>query len=445
MELRAVKGMNDILPGEVERWQAFENAFRGHVELYGYSEARTPLLEHTTLFARQIGETTDVVEKEMYSFQRHGDELTVRPEGTAGLARAFVEHSVHAKEPVTRWYYLGPMFRGERPAKGRYRQFYQAGCELYGDPGPFCDAEMIEMLVSWLGKIGIADVAIHLNSLGSAGTRERYRDALIAHFSPIKGKLGEDSQRRLEKNPLRILDSKDPRDKEASLGAPSILDLLSDEDRAHWSGLLAHLDALGVPYVIDPTLVRGLDYYTRTMFELRATSSDLGSQNTLLGGGRYDGMIESLGGPRVPAIGFAAGIERLLVTTSMPARPRPPRCFVAPLGASAAPRALLLGRDLRAAGVPADVDGRGNSLKAMLRRADALGARICLIVGDAELARGVVVLKDLAARTQEDVPLDAAVRVTAERLASPPTMGPQAAPNPGAQSAPAPHAGEAPR
>lgn len=420
MELRAVKGMNDILPGEVERWQAFEDAFRAHVELYGYSEARTPLLEHTSLFARQIGEATDVVEKEMYSFQRHGDELTVRPEGTAGLARAFVEHSIHTKEPVTRWYYLGPMFRGERPAKGRYRQFYQAGCELYGDPGPFCDAEMIEMLVSWLAKMGIRDLAIHVNSLGAGGTRERYRDALVAHFTPLKHKLGEDSQRRLDKNPLRILDSKDPRDKEAAAGAPSILDLLDDADRVHWNGVLAHLDALGVPYVIDPTLVRGLDYYTRTMFELRATSSDLGAQNTLIGGGRYDNMIESLGGPKVPAIGFAAGIERLLIATSAASAARPPRCFVAPLGAAAAPKALLLARDLRAAGVPADVDGRGASLKAMLRRADALGARLCLILGDAELGRGVVVLKDLAARTQEDVPIESAVRVAAERLASPP-------------------------
>jgi histidyl-tRNA synthetase len=423
MELRAVKGMNDILPGEVERWQAFEDVFRTHVELYGYSEARTPLLEHTSLFARQIGETTDVVEKEMYSFQRHGDELTVRPEGTAGLARAYVEHSVHGRQPVTRWYYLGPMFRGERPAKGRYRQFYQAGCELYGDPGPFCDAEMIEMLASWLRKSGITAFSIHLNSLGSAGTRERYREALVAHFTPIKDKLGEDSQRRLEKNPLRILDSKDPRDREAALGAPSILEILAGDDRAHWEGLLAHLDALGVAYTVDPSLVRGLDYYTRTMFEFRATESDLGAQSTILGGGRYDNMVEGLGGPKVPAIGFAAGIERLLVSTAMAARPRAPRCFVAPIGAVAAPKALLLARDLRAAGVPTDVEGRGAGLKAMLRRADALGARLCLIVGDAELDRGVVVLRDLAARTQEDVPLDAAVRLTAERLAAPQPAG----------------------
>lgn len=420
--------MNDILPGEIERWHALESAFRTHVELAGYAEARTPLLEKTALFARQIGETTDVVEKEMYSFERHGDALTVRPEGTASFARAYVEHSVHAKEPITRWYYAGPMFRGERPAKGRYRQFHQIGCELYGDPGPACDAEMIELVASFLNKIGISAFEVRLSSLGSAGTRDRYRDALVAHFTPMKAELSEDSQRRLDKNPLRILDSKDPRDREASASAPSVLDHLGDADRAHWDGLRAHLDALGVPYVVDTTLVRGLDYYTRTLFEFRATESDLGSQNTLLGGGRYDNMIEGLGGPKVPAIGFAAGIERLLVSTSMPLPARAPRAFVAPLGAAAVSTGLVLARDLRAAGIPADVDGRGASLKAMLRRADSLAARVCLIVGEAELARGVVLLKDLAARTQEEVPLAAAARATADRLlaAPPPATAPPA-------------------
>ncbi|MBK8256690.1 MAG: histidine--tRNA ligase [Polyangiaceae bacterium] len=421
MELRAVKGMNDILPGEIERWHALESAFMSHVALYGYQEARTPMLEHTSLFARQIGETTDVVEKEMYSFTRHGDDLTVRPEGTAGLARAYVEHNIHAKEPITRWCYVGPMFRGERPAKGRYRQFYQAGCELYGDAGPFCDAEMIEMLVTFLKRIGITGVSVHINSLGSGGTRERYRDALVGYFTPIQSTLSEDSQRRLAKNPLRILDSKDPRDKEAAAGAPSILGILADDDRAHWDGLRTHLDALGVPYVVDATLVRGLDYYTRTLFELRATDSDLGAQNTLLGGGRYDNMIEGLGGPKVPAIGFAAGIERLLISTQLAGAARAPRCFVAPLGNGTVGPAAVLARDLRAAGIGTDMDGRGTSMRAMLRRADNLGARLCIIVGETELSRGVVQLKDLSRRTQQDVPLDAAVRVATDLLAASPT------------------------
>ncbi|AGP37918.1 histidine--tRNA ligase [Sorangium cellulosum] len=407
--------MNDILPEEVERWHKLEGAFRLHAELHGYAEVRTPLLEPTELFQHQMGETTDVVEKEMYSFERHGDRLTVRPEGTAGAARAYVEHAVHAKEPVTRWYYLGPMFRGERPAKGRYRQFYQAGCELFGDPGPLCDAETIDLVATFLQRIGIGDFVVHVNSLGSAGTRERYREALLAHFAPRKGELSEDSQRRLEKNPLRILDSKDPRDHAVSRDAPSTLDLLDDADRAHWQGVLRCLDVLGVNYVVDRSLVRGLDYYTRTLFEVKATSSDLGAQSTLAGGGRYDNMVAGLGGPSVPAIGFAMGMERLL--TMMPDAParRGPGCFLAPLGQSGADRALLLAKELRALGVSVELDGRGGRLKAMLRRADALGARLCVILGDSEVERGVVQIKDLVAHLQEEIPLEGAARVLADR------------------------------
>ncbi|WP_437331399.1 histidine--tRNA ligase [Sorangium sp. So ce394] len=415
MELRAVRGMNDILPEEVERWHKLEGAFRLHAELHGYAEVRTPLLEPTELFQHQMGETTDVVEKEMYSFERHGDRLTVRPEGTAGAARAYVEHAVHAKEPVTRWYYLGPMFRGERPAKGRYRQFYQAGCELFGDPGPLCDAETIDLVATFLQRIGIGDFVVHVNSLGSAGTRERYREALLAHFTPRKGELSEDSQRRLEKNPLRILDSKDPRDHEVSRDAPSTLDLLDDADRAHWQGVLRCLDVLGVSYVVDRSLVRGLDYYTRTLFEVKATSSDLGAQSTLAGGGRYDNMVAGLGGPSVPAIGFAMGMERLL--TMMPDAParRGPGCFLAPLGQSGADRALLLAKELRALGASVELDGRGGRLKSMLRRADALGARLCVILGDSEVERGVIQIKDLVAHLQEEIPLEGAARVLADR------------------------------
>ncbi|WP_437629497.1 histidine--tRNA ligase [Sorangium sp. So ce854] len=415
MELRAVRGMNDILPEEVERWHKLEGAFRLHAELHGYAEVRTPLLEPTELFRHQMGETTDVVEKEMYSFERHGDQLTVRPEGTAGAARAYVEHAVHAREPISRWYYLGAMFRGERPAKGRYRQFYQAGCELFGDPGPLCDAETIDLVAGFLERIGIGDFVVHVNSLGSAGTRERYREALLAHYTPRKDRLSEDSQRRLEKNPLRILDSKDPRDNEVSRDAPSILDLLDDADRAHWDGVLRCLDVLGVKYVVDRSLVRGLDYYTRTLFEVKATTGDLGAQSTLAGGGRYDNMIAGLGGPSVPAIGFAMGMERLLTLMPGEAARRRPACFLAPLGQVAADRALVLAKQLRALGVSVELDGRGGRLKAMLRRADALGARLCVILGDAEIERGVLQIKDLAAHVQEEIPLDGAARVLADR------------------------------
>jgi histidyl-tRNA synthetase len=414
MELRAVRGMNDILPDEVVRWHRLEAAFRAHAERHGYAEVRTPILELTALFSRQIGETTDVVEKEMYSFERHGDALTVRPEGTASAARAYVEHQIATKEPVSRWYYLGPMFRGERPAKGRYRQFYQAGCELYGDPGPLCDAEMIALVADFFRSVGIGGIEVHINSLGSGETRKRYREALFQYFSPIRDKLSEDSQRRLEKNPLRILDSKDARDREAAASAPQILELLDEADMAHWNGLRRYLDVLGVAYSVDPSLVRGLDYYTRTLFEVRASQSDLGSQSTICGGGRYDNMIESLGGPKVPAIGFAMGLERILA--SMPAFEgrRGPDCYLLPLTPKGAEQALLLARDLRAHGASAEIDGRGGKLKAMLARADKRGASLCVILGD-EVERGVVSVKDLRARTQEELSMETAALVIADR------------------------------
>jgi histidyl-tRNA synthetase len=415
MELRAVRGMNDILPDEVVRWQRLEAAFRRHAELHGFAEVRTPILEHTALFRRQVGETTDIVEKEMYSFERHGDDLTVRPEGTAGAARAYVEHQLAAKEPVSRWYYLGPMFRGERPAKGRYRQFYQAGCEVYGDPGPLCDAEVIDLVGGLFRAIGITEFVVHVNSLGSGDTRERYRDALLAHFTPKKDQLSEDSKRRLEKNPLRILDSKDPKDREASQGAPSILDVLGDADRAHWEGLLRYLDVLGVEHVVDPTLVRGLDYYTRTLFEVRAKSTDLGAQNTLCGGGRYDNMVKGLGGPDVPAIGFAMGLERILLSMPSEGIATSPVVALLPLSQKGAERGLLLARELRALGVKTEVDGRGGKLKNMLSRAERKGAALCVILGD-EVERNAVAVKDLAARAQEELPLDSAARVIADRI-----------------------------
>jgi len=432
--------MNDILPDEVVRWQRLEAAFRRHAELQGYAEVRTPIIEQTALFRRQVGETTDIVEKEMYSFERHGDDLTVRPEGTAGAARAYVEHQLAAKEPVSRWYYLGPMFRGERPAKGRYRQFYQAGCELYGDAGPLSDAEIIDLVCGLFRDIGVGEFVVHVNSLGSGGTRDRYRDALLAHFEPRKDKLSDDSQRRLFKNPLRILDSKDPRDREAAAGAPSILDVLDDADRAHWQGLLGYLDALGVPYVADPSLVRGLDYYTRTLFEVKTKAADLGSQNTLCGGGRYDNMIKSLGGPDVPAIGFALGLERLLLSMPDTARKAGPGAVILPLAPEGAKKGLVLARDLRALGVVAELDGRGGKLKTMLARAEKRGAAMCVILGE-EVQRGTVAVKDLAARVQDEIPLESAARIIADRLGQPRAV-PRPPAQPGDPQTPGP-AGEA--
>jgi histidyl-tRNA synthetase len=403
VQLRAVKGMNDVLPGEIGRWHAIESAFRRAMERLGYREVRTPYVEPTGLFVRAIGDTTDVVEKEMYSFTHHDEGLTLRPEATAGAARAYVEHGIHNQEPVTRWYAIGPMFRAERPQRGRYRQFSQLDAECYGDPGPGCDAEMIDALVGFFGEIGIPKCDVFVNSLGGAGTRVKYKEALRDFLLPKKDKLSNDSQRRLDTNPLRILDSKHPLDIEAVQGAPTILDLLDGDDRAHWDGLRRHLDALGTPYQVDPKLVRGLDYYTRTLFEIKGAYDKLGAGSTLVGGGRYDNMIEELGGPSVPAIGFAAGLERLLIASEIAVPASVVDVLVMPIGPEAMDAALVLGRDVRKNGLRAEVDTRGASLKAQLRRANALGAKVALILGDREVKENVVEVKDLGAQTQEKV------------------------------------------
>jgi histidyl-tRNA synthetase len=425
MNLRAVKGMNDILPDEIDRWHRLEDTFRATAELCGYAEARTPVVEPTPLFVRSIGEVTDIVEKEMYSFERHGDPLTLRPEGTAGITRAYIEHNVQEREPVSRWYYLGPMFRAERPQKGRYRQFYQAGCEVFGEPGPSVDAEMIDMLAGFMVGLGITDVTALVNTLGGPETRARYREALVSHLTPMKSSLGETSQRRLETNPLRILDSKDPRDHDALVSAPSILDSLGDQDRAHFDGLRKYLDRLGTPYVVAPRLVRGFDYYTGTLFEVQARGGDLGAQNALGGGGRYDRMVGDLGGPPRPAIGFAIGLERVLLAMPESAGRTRPLVVLAPMGEAPMAEALVLARALRKLGVAVDVDGRNTGLKGMLRRANAIGATHVGIVGDSEIERRVVQIKDLGAHTQEDLSLDAAAEILAGRLVVParPTGG----------------------
>jgi len=419
MNLRAVKGMNDILPEEIGRWHQVEAAYRRTLERCGFREVRTPVVEATPLFVRSLGEGTDVVDKEMYTFQRHHDDLTLRPEGTAGAARAYLEHGVQNREPVTRWYYVGPMFRGERPARGRYRQFYQAGAEVYGDPGPVSDADMIDMLVGWLGELGIGGLEVVVNSLGSAETRTRYREALVTYLTPHRAELSEDSQQRFERNPLRILDSKNARDQALCADAPSLLDCLDPEDRAHFDGVLQALDALGTRYRIEPRLVRGLDYYTRTLFEIRTTSGELGAQSALCGGGRYDGLCRSLGSSHdVPCIGFAAGLERILLAMTAPPTPPNPFVMVAPIGEEAAAAALVLARDLRRAGVEAHLESKGQRLKAILRRADSSGATLCLLLGEEELANQRVRVKQLAQRTEEDVPRANAVTHVVAQLAA---------------------------
>lgn len=416
-KLRAVKGMNDILPEQVPRWHRLEARFREVVERYGYGEVRPPLVEPTALFVRSIGDATDIVEKEMYSFEDRGDKsLTLRPEGTAGCARAYLQHNAGEKKPVNKWYYIGPMFRRERPARGRYRQFYQAGVEVYGDAGPFVDAEMIDMVVGFLRDLGVENLEVLVNSLGGPECRQRYQAALVEYLTPFKDKLSADSQRRLESNPLRVLDSKHPDDQEVASDAPSILDYLDDEDRAHFDGLRETLDLLGTPYRVEPRLVRGLDYYSRTLFEVQGSGGELGAQNALLGGGRYDGMIRDLGGPPTPAIGFAMGLERILLTMAEEDEGPLLDVFVVSAQKELRPRAAVLARDLRNAGLRVDADLRGGSLKSQLRRADKSGAQVALILGESEVARGVVQLKDMVASEQLEVPLDAIADTVKARL-----------------------------
>ena len=424
MQFRAVKGTNDILPDEVRRWQRVERTFREAMALGGFSEVRTPILEHKNLFVRSTGETSEVVEKQMFELERSGDVLVLRPEGTPGAARAYITNSVQAREPVSRWYYIGAMFRAEQPQRGRYRQFHQAGCELYGDASPACDAELLDLLHGFLTQLGITDLTVAINSIGGLESRAAYRAALTEHLRPRVESLSDHAKKRLEDNPLRILDSKDPRDKAAVEGAPSILDALTAEDRQHWGSVLRCLDALKTPYQVTPGLVRGLDYYTRTVFEIQSTMGGLGSQNTLIAGGRYDNMLKSLGGPQIPAIGCGMGLERILLALGETVEPVPPPCFVAPLGEQATLMALQLTRELREHGVVTVLDGRGNSMKSMLRRADGLGARVCVVIGDSEVEQNQVQIKDLAAHTQEPVPrADAVARIVATFAAPTATPG----------------------
>ncbi len=405
MSLRAVKGMKDILPDEIARWQRLENAFRVRAERYGFREVRFPIVEPTSLFVRSIGENTDIVEKEMYTFTDRGDKsLTLRPEGTASAVRAFIQHNVQAREPVTKWYYLGPMYRRERPAKGRYRQFYQAGIEVFGDPGPYIDAEVIDMVVGLIAGLGITEVEVLINSIGGPQTRALYRDALLGYLEPFRKELCSDCQRRMDANPMRVLDCKVPRCSEIASGAPSILSHLTEDDRAHFDGLQEALTRLSTPYRVDGALVRGLDYYTRTLFEVLGKGEALGAQNALLGGGRYDQMVQGLGGPDTPAIGFAMGLERLLMAMPSEEDRAHVDVFVVAAQPDVRAEAALLGRELRDAGLRVESDLRGGSLKSQLRRADKMNARIAMILGESEIENGVVQLKDLAKQTQAQVP-----------------------------------------
>ncbi|MCS6856137.1 MAG: histidine--tRNA ligase [Sandaracinaceae bacterium] len=406
--IRAVKGMHDVLPQAMARWKRVEALFRDLAERHGYAEIRTPLVEPTSLFVRSIGESTDIVGKEMYSFVDKGeDSLTLRPEGTASAVRAYIEHEIHAQEAVTKWYYIGPMFRRERPARGRYRQFWQAGIECFGDPGPYSDAEAIALLVEVLRAIGLSELEVVVNSIGSRSSKERYRQALVEFLKPHKEALSLESQRRLETNPLRILDSKDPKDQAICKNAPAILDFLSEQDRAHFESLCELLARLGIESRVDPHLVRGLDYYSRTLFEVRGKGGELGAQNALAGGGRYDELVEALGGPPTPAIGFAMGIERILLACENTQEGPSLDVWVATPDPSLLPCVLELLTLLRRDGIRADADLRGTSLRSQLRRAQKKGVPFVLLLGPEEEAKSTFRLKDMEGHSEEEIPQSA--------------------------------------
>lgn len=409
MKLESVRGMRDILPAEAALWQRLEGEIRALFALYGYKEIRPPLVEPAELFARGVGEATDIVHKEMYVFpDKKGQMLALRPEATASVVRAYIEHGLYAKGDLAKLYYLGPMFRYEKPQKGRQRQFHQYGVEALGSLDPALDAEVIDLAWHLMERVGLSreGLFLRLNSIGCREDRPAYREALRAHFSARREELCADCQRRLAENPLRILDCKEPQCQGAIAAAPKSLDYLCSSCRAHFEELLSLLGDLGLAYTLDPRLVRGIDYYTRTVFEL--CSRELGAQDALLGGGRYDDLVEVLGGPPTPGVGFAGGMERLVLVLSQrqPLDAAAPDldAYVVPIGAEARRKALELLAQLRRRGVAADLDYMGRSLRKAMSVA-ARRARYALLLGPDELAQGRLTLKDLRTGQSSSLPL----------------------------------------
>ncbi|NSL54005.1 histidine--tRNA ligase [Uliginosibacterium aquaticum] len=418
-KLQGVRGMNDLLPEEAERWEAFEEIVRDWLRSYGYRPIRTPIVEYTKLFSRGVGEHTDIVEKEMYSFEDrlNGEHLTLRPEGTASCVRSVIEHNLIFQNPQ-RLYYSGPMFRHERPQKGRYRQFHQVGVEALGFAGPDVDAEHIVMCRRLWDDLGLDDVELQLNSLGDAAERATHRTELIAYLEKYQDQLDEDGKRRLYANPLRVLDTKNPALQEIVEAAPKLIEYLGEASLKHFEAVQALLREAAVPYRINPRMVRGLDYYNRTVFEW--TTTRLGAQATFCAGGRYDGLIEQLGGKPAPACGFAMGMERvmLLWQEGLDAGPLvSPDVYVVHQGEQAAPFAFRSAELLRSAGFAVVFHCGGGSFKSQMKKADGSGAAYAVIVGDDEAAAGQVALKPLRGEgEQQAVTPEALVELLADRL-----------------------------
>ena len=405
--IKGIKGVKDLLPEETPRWRLIEETARRWATGYGFREIRIPIFEVTTLFARSIGASTDIVEKEMYTFQdRDGTSLTLRPEGTAGTVRAYIEHNRAADPVPQKYFYLGPMFRHERPQAGRLRQFHQFGVESFGMADPRADVEVIALLWRVLSDLALPDLTLEINNLGYPSDREAYRPQLVAYLRRQEGALCENCRRRIEANPLRVLDCKVPDCRAATDAAPRLVDSLSEKAHTFFAGVLAGLDAIGIPYCLNYRLMRGLDYYGLTTFEV--TTTNLGAQNAVGAGGRYDGLVETLGGPPTPAVGFAVGLERMammLPEKAVASIPRVATVYVAGFGERGSAAGFSAIEELRVAGVQAVSDFRSATLKAHLRQADRLGCRFTLIVGDDEVAKETGILRDMRTKVQCDVSL----------------------------------------
>jgi histidyl-tRNA synthetase len=413
--IKVIKGFKDILPPETKRWRMLEECARELLEGFGYSEIRVPILEKAELFSRSIGEETDIVGKEMYSFEdRSGDIVTMRPEATASIVRAYIEHKMYAADPIAKLYSIGPMFRHERPAKGRFRQFHQINVEIFGISHPMIDAEVMAMLMHYLSLVGVTGYTLQINSLGCPRCRLPYKEKLQVFLSGHLTRLCEDCRRRTEQNPLRTFDCKVQGCQDIMSKAPLVSDDLCSECATHFAAVKNYLEDLEVAYEPNPRMVRGLDYYTKTAFEV--VSGGLGAQNAVAAGGRYDQLVAELGGPDIPGIGFAIGMERLLLLVPDEPLPDGPLLFIAALGDGPQRDVFSLSYKLNRAGVRTMIDYGGRSLKAQMRRADKFGARSVLIIGEEEQRTGKAILRDMEAGKQEEIPLTSIFEEMVNRL-----------------------------
>ena len=407
--MQALRGTQDILPADAYKWNYVEGVIRDLCRRYGYGEIRTPMLEATELFLRGIGDTTDVVTKEMYTFtDRGGRSITLRPENTASAVRAYLEHKLYGEGAVQKFFYIGSMFRYDRPQAGRYREFHQFGVEVMGASSPAADAEVILLAYTLFQNLGLSDLVLHINSIGCPKCRPVYREALISHFRSSEETLCDDCRERLEKNPLRVLDCKEDAGKECVRNAPAVTDYLCDECREKFEALKSYLTALGIPFTVDPRLVRGLDYYTNTAFEIQY--APLGAQSAICGGGRYDGLVSEIGGPETPSVGFAVGLERLLLALEkqnlIPEPQKEARVYIAAMGEAATAAGMTIQKELRARGILADMDLQQKSLKGRMKQAGKSGAAYTVILGDEEMVQKEAVIKTMETGEQEKISLE---------------------------------------